>query len=158
MSDEIIWTEERKTFALASCKKWHGTPHQNRIAILGVGIDCAQFVNEVLVDSGIIERQQFGGYNIAAGMHNVSDQLERVIVNCLNVRAIKTCEKQFGDIAIFKTGIRSGHLGFCDDVFLWHALSGQSVTRSDFRIWRGEIEVLYRLTKIGLKNSPQSFI
>lgn len=153
MSEEI-WTAERKALAVASCEKWHGTKHRNRMCQVGVGVDCIQFVKEVLADSGIIEPVAFGSYDVNDGTHNVSLRLSKAISFALDVESVPLEKVAFGDLAIFRTGTRSGHVGFCAGNAIWHALAGQCVTRSQFNLWRHEIEFLYRIKTLGLKNSP----
>lgn len=150
-----IWTAERKAIAQATCDKWHGTKHRNRMCQVGVGVDCIQFVNEVLADAGIIERTSFGSYDVTDGTHNVSLRLSKAISFALDVESVAIPSVQFGDLAIFRTGTRSGHVGFCAENVIWHSLAGQCVTKSLFNLWRHEIEFLYRIKSLGLKNSPQ---
>lgn len=158
MSEEIIWTPERKELALKSCEKWRGTPHKNRMSVLGVGIDCIKFVNEVLADSGIIDLQQFGGYDIQEGMFGVSDVLKKAVENSLHCERVDVSKNQFGDIAVFRNGMMAGHCGFLDETHIWHSLAGHFVTRSGYRLWNHDIEFLFRITKTGLKRSAQAAI
>ena len=153
-----VWTAERKALALASCKKWHGTRHQNRIAILGVGIDCAQFINEVLCDAGVIERTKFGGYNVTDGMFKQSWRIQIAMQEALHVEQAELTKVEFGDLAVFRNGSRSAHCGFCTGPGIFHALADHCVVESQFNLWRGEIEALFRITEIGLKNHPQQVI
>lgn len=153
-----IWIPERRRLALASCEKWHGTPHQDRIAIVKVGIDCAQLVHEILCDSGIIEPRKFTGYNLATGMHSIVRQLERTIGTCLNVEEVDKTNHQFGDIPVFREGIRSGHVGFCTEHHIWHSMANRFVTKSEFKIWRGEIQTIFRIKEIGWLENPQTII
>lgn len=150
-----IWTPERQELALQSCNKWQGTKHRNRMCLVGVGVDCIQFVKEVLADAGIIDPVKLSGYDVNDGTHNVSQRLASAIGFALDVTPVSVETAAFGDLAIFRTGTRSGHVGFCTGGAIWHALAGQCVTRSNFNLWRHEIETLYRIQSIGLKNSPQ---
>ncbi len=157
MSEEIIWTEEKKKIAMATCAKWRGTPHRNRIAIVGLGIDCIKFVNEILCDSEIIDRTVFGGYDLNEGMLGESERLIVAIESLLNVERVENQEYQFGDLMVFKTGGISGHCGFCDGERIWHALSGNYVTNGQMKLWIHRIEVIFRIKKTGLKENPQNF-
>lgn len=150
-----IWTTERQALAVASCNKWHGTKHRNRMCQVGIGIDCIQFVKEVLADSGIIEPVKLSAYDVNDGTHNVSQRLAAAINFALDVEPVAIEAVSFGDLAVFRTGTRSGHVGFCAGSVIWHALAGQCVTRSNFALWRHEVETLYRIKSIGLKNNPQ---
>lgn len=148
-----IWTPERKELAIATLKKWHGTPHRDRLAIVGVGIDCAQLINEVLIDSGIVQRIELGAYDTADGLHNVSHRLARAIELLLHVQRVSTDNPEFGDIAIYKTGTRSGHCAFITGREVFHSLAGVGVTHGQYRLWRHQIEFVYRLTQINFKST-----
>lgn len=122
---------------------------------VGVGIDCIQFVKEILADAGIIDPVKLSAYDVNDGTHNVSQRLATAISFALDVETVSIQAPAFGDLAIFRTGTRSGHVGFCTGAAIWHSLAGQCVTKSQFNLWRHEIETLYRIKSIGLKNSPQ---
>ena len=140
---------------MEACWLWHGTPHGNRMARVGVGVDCVQFVNEILVASGVVERMPFGGYSVDAGLHIPSTKIQGVIERALFVQTVAAADAQFGDIAVFKNGTRSAHVGLVGEKVVWHALANQFVTRSQFSLWKHEIETLYRLTSIGWRINPQ---
>ena len=149
----MIWTPERQKLALESCDKWHGTPHRNRIAIPGVGVDCIKFVHEILYDSGVVPRVEYQGYDLEAGMWGPSDKLQHCILQCVNGEVVQE-PYEFGDILLFKTGRRSAHCGFYVPDYIWHSLAHRQVTKSDFPLWRKEIECGIRITSEGLKTSP----
>jgi len=151
----MIWDETRKALALAECNRWHGTPHRNRMAQVGVGVDCIQFVNEILIASNVIERQPLGAYDVNDGTHNPSQRLAAAIKFALDVESVPLDQCAFGDLAVFNTGRQSGHVGFCGDGCLWHSLADRCVTKSQLNLWRGSIQFLFRIKSLGLKNSPQ---
>lgn len=155
MSEEI-WTTERKALALACCHKWHGTKHQNRIAIPGVGIDCVNFIHEIMVDAGLVERLAFTGYEITAGMHDPSNRLYWAFTTALFLEPVNIRAARFGDIAIGQTGTQSAHVGFVGDGELWHALAGQMVTCNPWNIWRHGVAHVLRFTQTGWKTHPQN--
>lgn len=155
---ENIWTEERKERAGACCRKWHGTPHADKIAILGVGIDCIHFLTEIIFDTMIAERREFSGYKLDHGLHSVSQRLSRALEASLHVERVTAEDTTFGDVWIFRTGGRSGHCGFYDGHTVWHALSGHRVTPSQGNHWIREVEFFYRFTGIGWKQEPQTVI
>lgn len=144
--------------AKASCAKWRGTPHKNRIAEVGVGVDCIKFVHEVIVDSGIIPRQEFGGYSIHEGTFGMSDVLKNTLEAALNVERVEIENHAFGDIAVFKNGMMAGHCGFVTETHLWHALANKIVTPSQFNLWAHEIDFLFRVTEMGMKIGAQEAI
>ena len=158
MQTANIWTEEARQKAVACLFKWHGTPHKNRIAIVGVGIDCIKFLAEILMDSDIVERITFGSYTVEDGLFEASDRLQKVIEYAFHVEIIPVEEMAFGDVAVFTTGRRSAHIGFHDGRDIWHALANRCVTHNDFKLWRRDIAVAYRFTARGWKAGPQETI
>lgn len=153
-----VWTPEVRAKAEASLLKWHGTPHHNRIAIPGVGVDCIQFVYEVLVDAGIIDRCHFSGYDLTAGMGSVSHSLKQMVKRSIHVIEVPK-PAEFGDIAIFKTGRRSAHVAFYaggDD--LWHSLGHRQVIKSPFGQWSREIDCGLRITAPGFLVRPDKVL
>jgi len=158
MTTANIWTEEARQKAVACLHKWHGTPHKNRIAIVGVGIDCIKFLAEIVMDSGIVERVTFGSYTVEDGMFEASTRLQSVIETAFHVEIVSVEEMIFGDVAVFTTGRRSAHVGFHDGRDMWHALANRCVTHNDFKLWKHDIAVAYRFTAIGWKESPQATI
>lgn len=158
MNENIIWTPDRRALAIASCQKWRGTPHKNRVAEIGVGIDCIKFVHEILVDSHIIDRQEFSNYPIQEGMFGKSDKLKNALAMALYAEPFPIETHQFGDIAVFKNGMMAGHVGFLDDTHVWHSLAGKIVTKTQFNLWAHDMDFLLRINQLGLKNPAQHAI
>lgn len=155
----MIWTDERKALARASCQKWQDTPHRPRLAVVGVGIDCIQFLAEVISDSGIIPKSEFTGYVLEDGMFRSSRRLRDAISSCLDVEEINPKENQFGDIAIFVNGNEAQHCGFLDDAHVWHSLATRGVIRSKYSgVWRAGAQVLLRIKSEGFRVPPQSVV
>ena len=163
----MIWTPERAALARASCQMWEGTPHVDRIAKVGVGVDCIKLVHEILVGAGVIEWREFTGYDVRAGMHSYSDRLRRILCHVLHCDCLpgNTEPLLFGDVLVFTTGRRSGHVGFYEHIgapevagYIWHALAGHWVTKSDIKLWRSEIDSVIRLTQVGWKNDPSTAV
>ncbi len=148
-----LWTPARQAIALATLAKWHGTPHRDRLAIVGIGIDCAKLINEVIVDAGIVQRIELGAYDTVDGLHNVSHRLARAVEKLLHVERISIDLPEFGAIAIYRTGTRSGHCGFITGHEVWHSLAGVGVTHGQYKLWRHQIEFVYRLTATGFKST-----
>jgi len=156
-----LWTPERVEQARKTLNEWHGTPHHDNMAIIGLGIDCINLVAEVLFDSGILERKKFGGYKTTHGMHSVSDRLARALDEALHVIPVDFSNPdgwRFGDIWIFQTGERSGHCAFYADGEIWHSLARRRVTRTQATIWSRELEKVFRITATGWKYEPQPII
>ena len=153
-----VWTDDSRAKAIECLHKWHGTPHKNRIAVVGVGIDCIKLLAEILIDSNIVERISFGSYSVSDGQFEESTRLQSVIEHAFHVEQVAIADMIFGDIPVFRTGNRSAHVGFMDGRDVWHALANRSVTHNDWKLWRHDIAVAYRLTARGWKNSPQATI
>lgn len=149
-----IWTPERRALALKSVEKWRGTPHRDRMAVVGVGVDCIHFVAAVLWESGIIPQFEFPGYNPAEGLHERSERLAGGLARCLYAAQTDKAAPQFGDVAVFKTGRVSGHCGFVLGDTIAHALAHQSVVITNYRVWRPAINFLFRVEATGLRMKP----
>lgn len=152
----MIWDEQRKEIARNALRRWHGTPYKNRIAVVGVGVDCINLVCEILYEAQVIPRASFSGYDTDLGMWAESTRLQDTMLRCLNAEWV-TSDFEFGDIFIMKTGTRSAHCGFySDDGYIWHSLSRRCVTRSDFSLWKREILGMVRIVKTGFRMSPNN--
>lgn len=150
----MIWTPERIALARAELASWKGVAHRDRVAVRGVAIDCINLVKEVLIAAGIIPRLPLPTYSTQDGQFTVSDALKNSLMAALYCEEVPVSEMTFGDIAVFRTGQRSGHAGFCAPPHIWHALARQCVTESDIKLWRRDIQTLIRLTGEGFKLSP----
>jgi len=151
-----VWTPDRINAARIEMEKWLGTPHVNRIAEVGVGVDCIKFVLAVFRSVGVIPHVDFYGYNLTAGMWKESTNLQDTMLRCLHAEWV-TADYKFGDIFILRTGKRSAHCGiYTDDGYIWHALGGRCVTKSDFSVWKREIIGMVRVVKDGFKLDPRA--
>jgi len=149
-----VWTEERKALALASAERWHGTPHMDFLAIPGKGVDCIHLLTEILFDANIAERKELGRYNPSDGLWTVSRKLVFAVQTAFHVEQSEPDWNEFGQIWVFRTGGRSGHVGIVLNGDLWHALAKRFVTKSDAKQWRREVDVAFRLVNTGWKTQP----
>lgn len=149
-----VWTQDRRELALLSLERWRGTPHRNRLAEPGVGIDCIKLVYRVCHEAGVFPSSDFNGYDTSSGMWKQSSKLQDTILQCVHGSFVDRGPWEFGDIAIFKTGNRSAHCGFIAGRSLWHALANRCVTESDLALWEGEFAGAVRLSAAGFKASP----
>ena len=151
----MIWTPERIAAAQTEAHRWHGTPHRDRMALPGIGIDCINYVYEILIAAQILERAPLGYYNTRVGLHDGNDRLKRAFKECATVLEQPASDPQFGDIVIFKTGAFSGHCGIVlTGGDIWHSLAGRTVTRSNFAEWIPKIDCLLRIEQEGLIGVP----
>lgn len=151
-----IWTEERQSLALAAAEGWLGTPYADRMAKRNVGVDCIHLVNEILVAAEVIPARPIGHYDPRVGLGTQSDELRDRIVECLHLEILPTANVEFGDIAIFRTGQRSSHCGFCVPGSIYHSLARRCVTKSPWGHWRAKASCLLRLTQTGWKQEPRT--
>lgn len=149
-----VWNDETRNLARTEAQRWLGTPHRDRIARVGVGIDCINFVYEVLAAAGVAERKELGSYDTNVGLHEAVYKLKRAVLTCLDCEEMPPNDPQFGDIVIFKEGAFSGHAGIIIDSDVWHALAGRCVTRSLYGDWQRKVECLLRIKSLGLKGEP----
>lgn len=156
IDNSLVWTPERQELARVSCLKWHGTPHRDRMASVGQGVDCVNFIAQVLFDAGTIDDARLPTYTTSDGMWAESTRLQEAILACVRGDWIEAGSGyEFGDVLVLKTGRRSAHCAFYSgDDYIWHALAGRFVTRSDLALWAKEICGAIRLTATGLKQSP----
>jgi cell wall-associated NlpC family hydrolase len=151
----MIWTEERIALAKASLNKWRGTPHVDRMAEVGKGVDCINFVKEILVDAEIIEPVQLIRYSTRDGMHSQSDRLKDEVAAALHCKEISPGAIEFGDIIIFKNGQGvSAHCGIFADESVWHSLVKRGVSCHPFKLWRHKVDCVLRVEKRGFQNKP----
>lgn len=153
-----VWTPERRQRAIAYAHDMRGTPHVDRIAIKGVGIDCVHFVSGVIIASGISESFRLPFYKPQWGIGRRNNVLERVTLDCLHCHVIDEREYlQFGDIAIFKVGRQSNHVGVILDGDLWHVRLGRMVEPEPVTIpLLQTLQAAIRIDATGLKKRPES--
>src|SRR5216117_2282347 len=96
-----MWTDERRSLALASANGWHGTPHADFLALRGKGVDCIHLLTEILADSNVVERRAYGRYDPAAGLWSVSRKLVFAIETALHVERCEPDASEFGQIWVF---------------------------------------------------------
>lgn len=150
----MIWTPDKKEFALIEAERWRGTPHRDRMAVIGTGIDCIHYVAEIFIAAGLIERRQLPSYRTTEGIANSANTaLEDRIGEMVHVDRIELDQAapEFGDVIVFKVGNVSGHCGFFANEYLYHALGGRCVTRSPWQHWRHKAKVALRMTQGGWK-------
>ena len=151
-----IWTPERQAVARAEANSWLGTSHHNRLKIKGVGVDCIQFVYEVLIVAGILERAELGGYATTVGLHETTHKMKKAFKFCAQVRELAPNDPQFGDVVAFKEGKFSAHTGLIIDGRIFHALSGGVVTASNYVEWSRHIDCFLRFESTGLIGDPMT--
>lgn len=156
-----IWDSTRCLLALDEIKRWHGTPHHDRMAEPGVGVDCLFLLRAILIASNVLPQFEMPYYDTTEGMHGASTRLRQTLLECCHSRIADKHTPQFGDVAVFKTGQSSGHgaFVFAEDggkFEMVHALGGRCVTVSDYQAWKMRVECLIRFDATGFKRQPET--
>ncbi len=151
---EPVWTPERKLAALATCMKYVGTPHRNRMAVPGPagGVDCIHFVAEVLTGAGIIPDHRLPGYDERLGTMRSHNVIEDILVRHLHAEV--HTEPDWGDIVICKVGRQSNHVGIVIGENMWHVSSRSFVGYEALVNWLPRVQSFVRITQTGLRADP----
>lgn len=157
MNPPTLWTAEAQAAAITEARKLYGTPHRNRMAKPGVGIDCLGFVRAILVAGKILPPFEFPFYDPAWGLGRASNIMERVLRICTTADILPPdTAPQFGDLIIFAVGRQSNHVGIFLDGDIWHVQTNYSVGpihREDDLA--GKIQCLARITAPGFRSRPE---
>lgn len=152
---ETVWTEERMHLGRREAARWIGTPHRDRLARIGVGIDCINYVYAILIAAGVVEWKEIGGYNTSVGFKETTHRMKNAFKACVQCVEIQPTEPvQFGDVIVFKEGRFAAHGGFYADGKIWHALARRTVTANVFGEWLPLVDCFLRITAIGLIGEP----
>lgn len=152
-----LWTPERRETARASCRAWAGTPHHNRIAVPGQGIDCINFVFEVLAAAGVVERFRLPRYQENLGVLRERNIMERLILDYFHAAAVpapKESLPEFGDVAVWRCGMQSNHIGIVVDGEAWHVAGKSRVGPEAWPNVRKDLQSLLRFTASGWHTNP----
>ncbi len=139
--------------ARAECARWAGTPHRNRIAVVGQGVDCLRFVFEVLIAAGVLPRFTLPRYDERLGILREKNVMEALILT--HCHATVETEPAFGDVVIFKCGAQSNHAGIIIDGECWHVPGRSRVGTEEWANVRKVTQSLLRLTATGFRESPE---
>ncbi len=150
----MLWTPERKALARDSCRLWGGTRHHNRIAVVGQGVDCVRFVFEVLADAEVSPRFTLPRYTESLGILRARNIMERLILDHWNAGVVPA-PPEFGDVAIFKCGMQSNHIGIVmDGGDVWHVPGGGHVGPEAWGNVSKRLQSLLRFTSPGWHTDP----
>lgn len=148
----MVWTPERRRSARATCKKWAGIQHLNRRAVPGIGIDCVNFVLEVLFDAGVCERRPLPFYDERLGSLRDHNVIEDLFVE--HFHAAPAMLPIFGDIVVCKCGRQTNHVGIMIDGMMWHVPGRGRVGPESWDAWSPRVQSLVRLEGTGYRNDP----
>lgn len=132
---------------------WKGTPHRDRMAKVGVGIDCVHFLREVFVAAGVLPEFVFPFYATNWGYGRSNNLMERMLVTACHAEVVTT--PQDGDVVVFRVGRQTNHCGVCLDGLVWHAQFKRGVRFDDLATFDDKIQSYVRLTARGFKKRPE---
>lgn len=158
-----LWDATASTGGLECCRQWLNTPHKDRMAKVGVGIDCLYFVREVLVASGMLPTWVFPYYRPVWGVGREFNVMERVFTKCCHAR--KLANGDFygsgedwadGDVLVFAVGRQSNHVGIYMDGQVWHSAAGAGVRNVDLdEPIAASMQCVLRMTAPGFQFRPE---
>ncbi len=152
-----IWTPERQAAARASCAKWAGTPHQNRLALPGEGIDCVRFVSEILKDAGIIDEARLPFYDERLGALRERNVIEDILTAYLHAEPLPPdAPVEFGDLVVCQCGRQTNHVGIIIDGAMWHVPGRGRCGPASWENWWRRAQSLVRITGTGYREDPAS--
>ena len=154
----MIWTEARKQSARDAAERFRGTPHRNRIAIPGVGVDCIFLALEIYWAAGIIPRCGVPQYSPALGILRTRNVARDIFMRCAYFEDVgRNPELGFGDLIIFAVGRVANHVGVMIDGACVHSAARVGV------LWTtptagfcDKIETVLRSRAEGLRCDPAS--
>lgn len=149
-----LWTAARQELARRECARWAGTPHFNRLAVPGQGVDCIHFVKAILAAAGIIPDFRLPWYDERLGALRTSNILETLLVEHLHAEARPPDAGQFGDVVICKAGRQTNHVGILIDGKMWHVPGRGRVGGDSWSQWRERTQSLVTITAEGYRMTP----
>jgi cell wall-associated NlpC family hydrolase len=149
-----LWTPERLELLAAELKAWEGTPHVNRVAVRGQGVDCVRLVCQVLVAAGIIESPTLPFYDERLGVLRARNIIEDVLLTHLHGTRHEPAEAQDGDIVVCRCGRQTNHVGIFYRGDMWHAPGKGRVGPEPWATWEARTQSLVRLHAVGYKVPP----
>lgn len=141
---------------LAEAQTWEGTPHRDRMAKRGVGIDCLYFLAAVACKFDVLPPFTMPFYRPIWGVGREFNVIERVLLGCCHATVVdKDGPLETGDAVIFSVGRQSNHVGLVIGAHLWHSIVDQGVVADDItdaRPWQSVV----RLHAPGFTRRPET--
>jgi cell wall-associated NlpC family hydrolase len=151
------WTPIALEAAQTEAERWLGTPHRNRMAKPGVGVDCLHLLGQIATAAGVLPPFRFPYYDPNWGIGRRNNVLERIFMLTTNCDRIDPNEAmQEGDVIIFAVGRQSNHCAIYLGSAIWHAQCGQVVKPEPPEELSLPIQSIIRLTAIGFKRRPET--
>ena len=151
------WNATRAKLAVLEATSWLGTPHRDRIAIKGKGIDCLNLMREIYVAAGILPRFKFPYYNTRLGVGLDYNVMEWAAGEVFYTTKVTNSQYRLGDLVIFRVGHQSNHVAVLLDAGqIYHSASGCGVRTDHLEVVEDEIQSVLRFTSTGIKRNPET--
>jgi len=137
---------ERQKELKAVLESWLGTPFRHAAMVKKAGVDCIHFVKGALDETGV-RTPKVPKYPKDWHIH----QTENLMINGLNGAGCFELQPDVnpknGDIIVFHYGKVESHVAIFFEGNLYHALSGASVVKSDYKeqFLRSKVRKVYRV-------------
>lgn len=136
---------------------WQGTPHLDRMAKVGVGIDCIHFVREILIAGEMCGTFTCPYYLPRWGLGRGNNVLERLLLKCFHAEIVPFGEPILdGDVFIFAVGRQSNHCGIALDGKCWHSQARFVVSSIPIdKSLTDRLQSIVRLKEAGIRFRPE---
>jgi len=151
-----LWTPEREAAAIAWCQAFAGTPHMQRRANPGRGIDCIRFAVGAIQAAGILPDFHWPQYPQTIGLGQATNWMADAILRHTHSHSIAPADwiASTGDLGIFRVGRQSNHIGVVVAGRFWHVTTGRPVHHCSPDTVRGHLQEIIRLDAAGLTSQP----
>jgi len=158
MSNPTPWTPEAIEAAEAEALRWEGTPHRDRMAKVGAGIDCLYLLREIAVAAGVLPAFQFPYYNPAWGLGRRKNVIGKILDLTTFCKTLPPdAEQQDGDVLIFAVGRQSNHCAIRIKGRIWHAIAKRAViAETPEEAMEAPLQAIIRITAPGFKRRPET--
>ena len=92
---------------LAAGRSWAGTPFHDGARLKGVGVDCAQFIAAIFVESGVLGPFEVPVYSPQWFMHRDEERLVDFVLR--HGHEIEEASAREGDLVLYKLGRAFAH-------------------------------------------------
>lgn len=103
--------ENKRIAVITEAKSWLRTPWHHNASLKGIGVDCAQFLIEVFVNVGLIERPVIPPYARDRAAHSDT----QTILAIMREFTRETDDPEQGDLVVFEFGRTYSHCAIVID-------------------------------------------
>lgn len=108
----MIWTPERIQAAEEAFAYWEHTPHRDRMAKQGIGIDCLELMKAATIAAGITPPFVMPYYRPSWGLGRAVNVIEPCLLHCFHCETVPAAEEPvLGDLLVWRVGRQSNHVG-----------------------------------------------